>query len=51
MSSRPGNRFTGTIGPVQSPSDGPIQWWVEASDSGGGQSRTDASVMQVTANC
>jgi RNA polymerase sigma factor (sigma-70 family) len=50
MSSRPGNRFTSTIGPVEAINDGPIQWWVIATDSGGSSQSARQSV-QVVATC
>jgi RNA polymerase sigma factor (sigma-70 family) len=51
MSPRPGNRFTATIGPVQGINDGPIQWWVVATDSGGSSTRSGPQSVQVAANC
>lgn len=51
MSSRPGNRYEGTIGPVQSPSEGPIQWWVVATDGLGDQTRSSTQTLQVAGAC
>lgn len=50
MSPRPGNRFTATIGPVQAINDGPVRWWVVATDSGGHSQSAQQSV-QVVATC
>lgn len=51
MSPRPGNRFTATIGPVQAINDGPIRWWVIATDSGGSSSQSSQQSVQVAATC
>jgi RNA polymerase sigma factor (sigma-70 family) len=51
MSPRPGNRFTATIGPVQAINDGPIRWWVIATDSGGSSSESVQQSVQVVATC
>jgi RNA polymerase sigma factor (sigma-70 family) len=51
MSPRPGNRFTATIGPVEAINDGPIRWWVIATDSGGSSSQSSQQSVQVVAAC
>lgn len=51
MTSRPGNRYTALIGPVLSPSEGPIEWWVVAADRLGGESASAPQTMQVATTC
>lgn len=49
MSTRGRDRYRGTIGPVPTMSD--IQWWVEATDSGGATSKSPSQTLAVVPTC
>jgi hypothetical protein len=46
-----GSSFAGTIGPVASPSDGPITWWVTATDVRGNVARSPDGAVAVGVAC
>lgn len=51
MAPGPGGAYAGTIGPVASPSDGPITWWVTATDARGNVARSPDATLLVGASC
>ena len=51
MAPTPDGKVRGFVGPVLSPSDGPITWWIEAADTRGNTARTPAQSVTVTAAC
>ena len=44
-------KVRGFVGPVLSPGDGPLTWWIEATDARGNTARTPDQSVAVGATC